>query len=61
MKSFRVSTVIRATPGAIWRILTDASQYTAWNTTVSRVEGSIELGQQVTVYTKLNPSRAFPV
>lgn len=61
MKSFQVSTEIRATPAVIWRILTNASQYTVSNSTVDKVEGSIEPGKQVTVYTKLNPGRAFPV
>ena len=61
MKAFQASTLIRATPAAIWAILTDASQYPAWNTTVEKVEGRIAAGEKVTVHAKINPGRAFPV
>ena len=61
MKSFATSTTIRATPEAIWRILTDAPAYPGWNTTVLRVDGRIALGEKVTVHAKLAPGRAFPV
>jgi hypothetical protein len=61
MKTFQASTLIRATPAAIWAILTDASQYTEWNTTVDKVEGRIAAGERVTVHAKINPGRAFPV
>lgn len=61
MKSFEVSTTIRATPDAVWQILTDAPKYTAWNTTVDKVEGRIAPGEKVTVHAKISPGRAFPV
>jgi hypothetical protein len=61
MKAFQVSISIRATPAAIWEILTDASKYTTWNTTVDRVEGRIAPGEKLTVHAKINPGRAFPV
>lgn len=61
MKSFATSTPIRATAEAVWRILTDAAGYPGWNTTVSRVDGHIALGEKVTVHAKVAPGRAFPV
>ena len=61
MKSFASSTTIQAAPEAIWRILTDAAGYPSWNTTVSRVDGLIALGERVTVHAKVAPGRAFPV
>jgi hypothetical protein len=61
MKAFSVSTLIRATPEAIWTILTDASRWTEWNTTVDRIEGKIAPGEKVTVYVKINPGRGFPL
>jgi hypothetical protein len=61
MKSFASSATIQASPEAIWRILTDASGYPSWNTTVSRVDGLIGLGERVTVRAKAAPGRAFPV
>lgn len=61
MKPFSVTTQIHAEPRVVWRILTDAPNYTSWNTTVDKVEGQIALGQRVTVHAKINPGRAFPV
>jgi hypothetical protein len=61
MKTFQASISIRAHPDAIWEILTDASGYTTWNTTVDKVEGRIAPGETVTVHSKLSSGRAFPV
>jgi hypothetical protein len=61
MRTFQVSIAVRASAEAIWEILTDASRYTTWNTTVDKVEGRIAPGQKVTVHAKLSPGRAFPV
>ena len=61
MKSFASSIVIRATPDAVWQVLTDAPAYPSWNTTVTRVDGTIAQGGKVTVHAKVAPGRAFPV
>ena len=58
MKTFRTSTSIRATPEAVWAILTDAPRYTTWNPTVEKIEGRIAPGEKVTVHAKINPGRA---
>lgn len=60
MKSFSTSIIINASAETVWAILTDASGWTEWNTTIDRIEGRIDDGEKVTVYTKLSPSRAFP-
>ena len=61
MKTFSTVSVIRAAPEAIWQILTDASGYPSWNTTVAKVEGRIALGETITVHVNAAPGRAFPV
>lgn len=61
MKTFSVTTSIRATPERIWALLTDAAQYPAWNNTVSGIDGRIAPGERITVHAKINPGRAFPV
>jgi hypothetical protein len=61
MKAFRASTIIAASPDAIWAILTDASRYPEWDPGVERIEGQIAPGERITAYTKLSPGRAFPV
>jgi hypothetical protein len=61
MKSFAASVSIEASPEAIWAILTDAPAWTAWNPTIASIEGRIAPGETVTLHTKINPGRAFPV
>jgi hypothetical protein len=61
MKWFASSITIQAAPEAVWRILTDAAGYPSWNSTVTRVDGQIALGEKVTVHAKVAPGRAFPV
>ncbi|MFW0776072.1 SRPBCC family protein, partial [Paenarthrobacter nitroguajacolicus] len=39
----RVSNTIDAPPSTIWRLLTDAKHYPAWNSTVVSVNGEIGL------------------
>ncbi len=56
----RATTTIRATPDTIWRILTDAANYPAWDPWAIRIEGTISDGARITAYTKLSPNRAFP-
>jgi hypothetical protein len=60
MKTFSATTNIKASAETIWRILTDAPNYPAWDPGVDRIEGTIAPGEQITAYTKLSPNRAFP-
>lgn len=61
MKSFAVSTHIRATPEEVWAILVDGTNWTRWNPSIDKVEGTIAPNGTLKVYTKLSPGRAFPV
>ena len=61
MKSFAVSTVIRATPEAVWAILTDGASWTTWNPTVTKMVGTIVPNGKLKVFTKVSPKRAFAV
>jgi hypothetical protein len=61
MKTCSATTNIKASPEAIWKILTDAPNYPAWDPWAIRIEGTIAAGAQITAYTKLSPKRAFPV
>jgi hypothetical protein len=61
VKFYEATASIKATPDRIWALLTDASHYTDWNTTVERVEGTIAPGETIKVFVKVNPGRAFPV
>ncbi|HVU04351.1 MAG TPA: SRPBCC domain-containing protein [Polyangiaceae bacterium] len=61
MKEFATTVAIRSSPERVWEILTNAGDYPRWNTTVTRLEGSIAAGSTVKVYSKIDPKRAFPV
>jgi hypothetical protein len=58
---FATRTTIKASPAAIWSLLTDAERYPAWNPTVSKVDGRIAPGEKITVHATISPGRAFPV
>ena len=61
MKFYESSSTIRATPDAIWEILTDAPAYAGWDNGVVRVEGRILPGETIKVLSEANPGRTFPV
>ena len=61
MEFYDVSRTINAQPERIWAILTDAAEYTSWDSGVERVEGAIALGSKIRVFSKVSPGRAFPV
>jgi hypothetical protein len=61
MKAFAVSITINASPDTVWAILTNGAQWTSWNPTVEKLEGTITPGGKLKVFTKLSPGQAFPV
>lgn len=61
MKHYESSAVIDASAAAIWAILVDAPRLSNWDSGIERVEGKIEHGQTIKVYSKINPKQAFPV
>jgi hypothetical protein len=61
MKHFAAAVTIRARPETVWALLTDASGYPLWNSTVSKIDGRIAEGQKITVHAKAAADRAFPV
>ena len=52
---------IRSRPEVVWKLLTDLAGYSTWNTTVDKVEGTIELGNKIAIHAKIAPGKAFPV
>jgi hypothetical protein len=52
---------IQAPAETIWAIITDAPAYADWDSGVERIEGRIEPGERIKVYSELNPGRGFSI
>jgi hypothetical protein len=54
-----ITTCIRARPERIWALLTDAAGFSRWNSTVTRIEGPIAVGQRLKLEVPAAPGRVF--
>ncbi len=54
-----VSININAEPSVIWKLLTTASDYPSWNSTVISIEGNIAVGEKISLKATLDPKRTF--
>ncbi|WOH19775.1 SRPBCC domain-containing protein [Paenarthrobacter sp. GOM3] len=58
-RATQVSISIAASPASVWRLLTAASEYPRWNSTVVSVKGEIVAGSKIELVSTLDPSRTF--
>jgi|SRR5215813_1597908 len=56
-----VSADIRATPERIWELLTNARDMIRWNSTLTSMDGTIALGETVTMRVPEAPGRTFKI
>ncbi|MEZ4258326.1 MAG: SRPBCC domain-containing protein [Polyangiaceae bacterium] len=56
---YSVEVTIDAPPARVWELLTDATRFTRWNSTVSSVEGTIAEGETIALKAKVAPDRTF--
>jgi hypothetical protein len=61
MRFYESSVLIEAAPESVWAVLADGSQYQAWDSGVTRVDGDIVDGGKITVHAEVSRGRAFPV
>lgn len=54
-----VNIEIKADPAIVWTLLTNASDYPRWNSTVTSIEGTIALGEKIKLKSTLDPKRTF--
>jgi len=54
-----VAVNVRAKPGAVWALLTNAAEFPRWNSTVTRIVGEIALGQKLALEVPAAPGRVF--
>jgi uncharacterized protein YndB with AHSA1/START domain len=61
--TFRMACAIRAnikaSPARVWSLLTDASGFARWNSTVTRIDGEIAEGGTLRVVVPTAPKRTF--
>ncbi|MCU0438897.1 MAG: SRPBCC domain-containing protein [Raineya sp.] len=55
----KISINIHASPEKIMALLTDAPNFTRWNSTIVSIEGEIEQGKTIKLISKLDPKRTF--
>ncbi|MCW3122251.1 MAG: Polyketide cyclase/dehydrase [Flavipsychrobacter sp.] len=54
-----VSIDIKADNAIIWALLTNASDYARWNSTIISIDGKIAVGETIKLKAKLDPKRTF--
>lgn len=54
-----VSIDIQASKDIVWALLTNASDYPRWNSTVLSIEGAIAPGEKIRLKSSLDPKRVF--
>jgi hypothetical protein len=57
--SCSVECSIRASPDRVWSLLTDAAGFPRWNSTVTRIGGTITLGEKLQIEVPAAPGRTF--
>lgn len=58
--AIRVDVEIKATPEKIWRLLTDVADAPRWNSTVTKIDGRVALGEQLEIVVPIS-TRTFTV
>ncbi len=54
-----VSIQIKSDPAIVWALLTKASDYPRWNSTITSIEGNIALGEKIKLKSTLDAKRTF--
>jgi hypothetical protein len=56
---YAVRARLRCAPEAAWAKLTNAAAFPEWNSTVTRIDGEIALGNKLAIRVPIAPDRAF--
>jgi hypothetical protein len=59
MKSFEAEAMIYARSSTVWDIITDASNFTVWDSGITRVDGQVRNGSTIRVRTGIGGNRTF--
>ncbi len=58
-RTTEINQYIDAEPSVIWSLLTNASDFSRWNSTIVSVEGNIKKGEKIKLKSTLDTSRTF--
>ena len=58
-RTTEITQTIDADASVIWKLLTNASDYSRWNSTIISIEGNIEEGEKIKLKSTLDSSRVF--
>ncbi len=50
---------IKSTPSVLWTLLTTVAGYSAWNSTITSIDGDIALGETIMLRSTLDAKRTF--
>ena len=56
-----ISTIIDADASIVWALLTNASDFPRWNSTVTSLEGEIKKGEKIRLKSYLDDKRTFKI
>jgi hypothetical protein len=57
MKAFEAETMIYARSSTVWDIITDAANYTVWESGITRVDGQVRNGGTIRIRTRIGGNR----
>ena len=61
MRFYESESSIAAPPESVWAVLVDAASWASWDSGVEGVDGTIALGNRITIRSTAAPGRSFPV
>jgi hypothetical protein len=61
MRYYEATSVINASPEAVWSVLSDGAGWSGWDSGVDGVEGQIQPDESIKIRSQAAPGRAFPV
>lgn len=56
---YSIAIFIAAEPKVVWAVMTDAPAFTKWNSTLTRLDGTIARGGKLSLVSKVAPDRTF--
>jgi uncharacterized protein YndB with AHSA1/START domain len=61
MRYYEATSMIAASPEAVWAVLSDGASWAAWDSGVDAVDGRMAPGESIKIRTQAAPGRSFPV